>query len=107
MSFMSFLRKSASDLSPVDFKMRLDGDPDAVLVDVRTLGEYESGCIGEAEHIDYFSKDFKDRLEALPKDKNYYLYCHSGNRSRQAMNMLISMGYKAYNLDGGIMRWPY
>lgn len=107
MSFFSFLKKSPTDLSPVDFKTQMDGDPNAVLIDVRTLGEYQSGCIGQAEHIDLFSRDFRERMEALDKDRAYYVYCHSGNRSGQAVRVLTSMGYTAYNLDGGIMRWPY
>lgn len=107
MSYFSFLKKSPTDLAPVEFKTQMDGDPNAVLVDVRTAGEYDSGHIGEAEHIDFFSRDFRERLEKLPKDKSYYVYCHSGSRSRQAVRAMTSMGYTAYNLDGGIMRWPY
>jgi len=35
------------------------------------------------------------------------VYCRSGNRSRSAVELLVSMGYKnAYDF-GGFNTWPY
>jgi len=107
MSFFSFGTKADTDLSPEQFKTKLDADPEAVLLDVRTAGEYAEGAIGDAKNVDFFSHNFKAQLENLSKEKNYYVYCRSGNRSGQAVKVLKNMGYTAYNLDGGIMAWPY
>ncbi|MCA1763361.1 MAG: rhodanese-like domain-containing protein [Cryomorphaceae bacterium] len=107
MSIFSIFSKSETDLSPSEFKEKLDGDKNAYLLDVRTSGEFKGGAIKGAKNLDFFSKNFKAELENLPSDKNYYVYCRSGNRSGQAVKALKSKGCTAYNLDGGIMAWPY
>jgi rhodanese-related sulfurtransferase len=63
--------------------------------------------IEDAEHNDLFSPSFREDLMKLPKEKNYYVDCRSGNRSGKAVRLLTGEGYTAYNLAGGIMRWPY
>ena len=107
MSFFSFGTKAESDLSAEEFKTKMDADPKAALLDVRTAGEFAEGAINNAKNIDFFSSNFRSQIEALPKDKNYYVYCRSGNRSGQAVKFLKSKGYEAFNLDGGIMSWSY
>jgi rhodanese-related sulfurtransferase len=106
MSIFSSSKKS-TDLNAEDFKSKMDQDSSAQLLDVRTPGEVAEGKIGDARHLDFFTPGFQDELKKLPKDKNYYVYCRSGNRSGQAVSLLTSEGYTAYNLKGGIMNWPY
>jgi rhodanese-related sulfurtransferase len=108
MSFFSFIKpKAETDLNAQEFKTKFEADKDGMLIDVRTPGEYAEGAIGNAKNVDFFSPAFRAEMSKLPKDKNYYVYCRSGNRSGQAVNFLTSQGYTAYNLDGGIMSWPY
>ncbi len=90
-----------------DFKAKMDSDPDALLLDVRTEGEVAEGVIENAVHLDFFAPDFREQAAKLPKDKNYYVYCRSGNRSGQAVRFMTGEGITAYNLAGGIMGWPY
>jgi len=94
------------DLSGEEFKKKFESTPGAVLVDVRTPGEYRSGTIQGARNIDFLSPDFKNDFLKLDKNKSYFLFCRSGNRSGQACRMLAKEGYKVYNLDGGIGEWP-
>lgn len=94
------------DLSGEEFKKKFESTPGAVLVDVRTPGEYRSGTIQGARNIDFLSPDFKNEFLKLDKNKSYFLFCRSGNRSGQACRMLAKEGYKVYNLDGGIGKWP-
>ena len=35
------------------------------------------------------------------KNKTYYIYCKSGNRSRKTSQFLAQRGYDVVNLDGG------
>ena len=107
MSLFSFFTKSETDLSAEEFKTKMDADQNAILLDVRTAGEYGSGCIKGAKNIDFFSHNFRAQIDELPQDKAYYVYCRSGNRSGQAVSYMTSKGYTAYNLDGGIGAWKY
>lgn len=74
-----------------------------VLVDVRTVGEFQSGHIAGAANIPV--ETLAARLGELPKDKPIVLYCRSGNRSAQAARILRKAGYvDVYDL-GGIIAW--
>ena len=95
------------DLSQEEWAEQLQNDDNAVLLDVRTPEEVEDGYIPESTNIDfYLGQEFLDELEKLDKSKSYYVYCRSGNRSRQACAIMNSTGFdNAYNLEGGIIEW--
>ena len=95
------------DLTQDEWVSELENDNNAVVLDVRTLAEVELGIIPNAIHIDiYMGQGFVQELNKLDKTKNYYVYCRSGNRSRQACYLMDQMGFeKAYNLMGGIIDW--
>lgn len=96
-------------ISPTRFKQLLDqhqGDPDVVLLDVRTPKEFKSGHIEGAVLVDYYSRDFVDRLKALDRDKTYLVYCRSGNRSAKSLAIFEKLGFRrAYHLETGIRGW--
>jgi len=77
-------------------KMDLD---QSVLVDVRTVGEYNRGHIDHAMNIPI--NDLRDRLSELPKDKEIIIYCAVGFRGYLAIRILAQRGFKAKNLLGG------
>lgn len=95
------------DLTQEEWASELKNDPNAVVLDVRTEGEVMQGIIPNAINIDiYKGQGFIYRLEELDKTKNYYVYCRSGSRSRQACSIMNRLGFKnAYNLVGGILDW--
>lgn len=74
-------------------------DNGAFLLDVREAFEYEQGHIGDTPFIPL--QQLPDRLEELPTDQMIYVYCQSGKRSTQAVQILQDNGYQATNLDGG------
>ena len=79
---------------------------DAILVDVRTEDEYNSGYIENSLNIDYFSNDFSVNADKLDKNTPIILYCESGNRSSMSANKISKLGFKEiYNLEGGILEW--
>ncbi len=79
---------------------------DAVLVDVRTEDEYNSGYIESSLNIDYFSNDFSLNVDKLDKSTPIILYCRSGKRSSMSANKISKLGFKEiYNLEGGILEW--
>ncbi len=77
-----------------------------VLLDVRTVQEYQEGHLEGALNIDQSKGDFLEQVKTiLPLDKKIAVYCRSGRRSTNAANRLAAMGYKCVNLKGGILAW--
>jgi rhodanese-related sulfurtransferase len=95
------------DLTQEEWASKLKNDPNAVVLDVRTEGEVMQGIIPNAINIDiYKGQGFIYRLEELDKTKNYYVYCRSGSRSRQACSIMNRLGFEnTYNLMGGVLDW--
>lgn len=79
-----------------------------ILLDVRTTREFRNGHLPESGQLNYYDRDFRTRLELLPKDSPIYLYCNTGYRSERAARMLAQAGYnQVYNMQYGIMEWNY
>jgi len=81
--------------------------PNAIILDVRTEHEFQRNHIPGAVlmpdfDIQYMAESVLPDLYAL-----ILVYCQSGNRSRGAVNLLVSMGYKNVYDFGGISSWPY
>ncbi|WP_276392883.1 rhodanese-like domain-containing protein [Eudoraea chungangensis] len=96
-----------ADLSQEDWVEQLAKDDDSFILDVRTPEEIEQGQIAGAHNINiYLGQEFMDALEKLDKTKNYYVYCRSGQRSRQACALMNSIGIdNTHNLLGGVLEW--
>jgi rhodanese-related sulfurtransferase len=106
-NFFKSTPKSYTDLSSEEFKTGMNVK-DAVIIDVRSAGEFQSGKIKGARNIDIMNPNFAQQISNLPKDKQYYLYCRSGNRSGQACSVMGKAGFEhVFNLSGGMMSWPF
>lgn len=78
--------------------------PGAVLLDVRTPGEYREGRVPGSKNLPL------DALRRAPeviesRDTPVFVYCYSGARSRQAAGLLAGMGYTNVKNIGGIAAW--
>ena len=95
------------NLSQNDWKLQLDQDENAIIIDVRTEEECNEGMIPNAINNDIFKgQGFIYRLEEMDKSKNYYVYCKAGSRSEQACAVMNQLGFEnTYNLIGGFMDW--
>lgn len=94
--------KSFENISVEKFVEMMSED-DVVIIDVRSLQELGSGYVEGAINIDYYSSDFKFKLDALDKDKTYLIYCRSGNRSGKTLKIMKGLNFKkVYNLIGGV-----
>ena len=73
----------------------------AVLLDVRTKEEYESGHIENSENIPL---QHIEKVLAIITDKNtpLFVYCQSGARSSSATSALKQMGFSHVTNIGGI-----
>ncbi len=95
------------DIDQDEWLEQLEGDENAVILDVRTPGEVEEGYIANMTAIDFLEgQTFLEEISKLDKSKNYYIYCRSGNRSGQACDIMEQLGFgTTYNLEGGFMNW--
>ncbi len=76
-----------------------------IILDVRTNAEFEEGHIPGAICIPNEIIG-ESEIEQLPdKDASIYVYCRSGNRSKQAAEKLVKLGYTNIIEFGGIMDW--
>ena len=80
-------------------------DGDYIILDVRRADEFSQGHIPGA--INIANEDIIDTEPAELKDKNQtiYVYCRSGNRSKQASAKLAAMGYTSIVECGDIIDW--
>lgn len=95
------------NMTQLDWVSQLEEDTNAIILDVRTEGEWDEGIIPNAVMIDINKgPEFIAEIEKLDKSKNYYVYCRSGVRSAKACDIMNDMGFdNAYNLLGGFMQW--
>lgn len=94
------------NISVQDLKKQLDTNPDTILLDVREPDERSKFNIGghfiPLGNIISFQID---ELEDL-KDREIFVYCHSGKRSLQACMFLEQAGFEhLVNVDGGMSAW--
>ena len=81
-------------------------DSDYILVDVRTIEEYESGHIQDAINFDFYSGSFQKEILSLDKSSSIILYCRTQNRSTKTANYLKESGYNEITvIAGGITSW--
>ena len=78
---------------------------DALLLDVRTEGEYQNGHIPGAVNIPL--DELRERLSELDQEKTLYVNCQSGLRSYLACRILSQNGFSCKNLAGGYRFYEY
>ena len=73
------------------------------VVDVRTQEEWDEYHVPNVPLIPL--DQLPDRLNEIPKDKEILVICRSGNRSQEGRDILLSAGYQATSVTGGIKEW--
>lgn len=98
---------AVAKLNAEEAREMLEGDELLYLVDVRTAEEYEESHIPNAILIPNETIGDTQPPELPELDAPILIYCRSGNRSAQAANKLIDLGYTNVYDFGGIKDWPY
>lgn len=94
-----------TDYRPDAFSKALENSG-AILIDVRTPGEYADGHLEDAVNIDWNGASFNSEVSKLDKNKPVYVYCAVGGRSSSAKDALLKMGFtEVHNMLGGIKEW--
>lgn len=85
--------------SPNDVKSLLENG--ALLVDVRSKGEFDSGHLDGALNIPHTEVEARLVEFGADKSKPIVVYCRSGNRSGMAKDVLTSNGFTSVYNGGG------
>ncbi len=100
--------KKYVDVNATKFNSLLKETSNPIILDVRTPSEFKQSAIDGAINIDIMSSVFGEKVGKLDKNKTYFVYCRSGNRSGSACQMMSKIGFEnLFNLSGGMMSWPY
>lgn len=106
MSNLSFgQEQTIQRLSKTEIDKELASD-DFLIIDIRTPREFVAGHIKTAINLDFYEKDFQEKLNQLDKSKKIMIYCASGGRSLKALNQMKEMGFQyVIELEGGYRSW--
>ena len=92
-------------LKPAELQEKLKNGRRPFLLDVREKSEMRDGYISGAKLIPL--GQLNRRMKELPKNREIVCVCRSGNRSKSAAKRLISAGYSALNMRGGMLAWKW
>lgn len=104
---------SSSDSGEIDYRKisadeaveMMENEKDYIILDVRTEEEFEEQHIPDAVNVPNETIG-KDEIPELPdKEQLIMVYCRSGNRSKQASEKLVKLGYSNIVEFGGIQDW--
>lgn len=108
-------KKVITEISVEDCKKVYEGEDYFVLIDVRSVEEYDAGYIPGAVNVDRGVLEFKiakpevwDELGLYIPEKTdkIILYCRTGNRSALAAKALKELGFEnVMSLQGGWKLW--
>jgi len=77
-----------------------------IILDVRTPSEFADKHIPGAINVPNETIGTQQIPELPDKDQLILVYCRSGNRSKQASQKLVALGYTNIVEFGGINDWP-
>ena len=84
----------------------MEAENDYIILDVRTPEEFSEKHIPGAINIANETIGSEEIPELPDKDQLILVYCRSGNRSKQASEKLVALGYTNIIEFGGINDWP-
>jgi phage shock protein E len=100
-------RGAPGSVSVSEARELLSRDSSVMVLDVRTAEEFfsETGHLEGAILLPV--QELERRIDELAswKFRTIVVYCRSGRRSRNAATLLGQKGYRAINLEGGIVEW--
>lgn len=92
------------DLAPADLHQALRGAEPPMLLDTREEWERQIAMIEGAVHIPLH--ELPERISELDGKREIVAFCHRGQRSRLAVDLLRAAGFhRVRNLAGGIDAW--
>jgi phage shock protein E len=84
---------------------RLEANPDLLLLDVRSLVEFEAGHIPGATWMDSGLVEFQMAQAVRDPDREIFVTCASGNRTGHVVKALRALGYRNVRGHVGFNAW--
>lgn len=105
---------AASSVSDGDYRQitmdeavtMMEEEKNYIILDVRTAEEFADKHIPGAINIPNETIGTEEISELPDKEQLILVYCRSGNRSKQASEKLVKLGYTNIVEFGGIKDWP-
>ena len=95
------------NITAEEAKQIMDTETGYIILDVRTQEEYDESHIPGAIVIPNTEIETRAEQELTDKGQMILVYCRSGRRSKQAAEILVTLGYTNIKEFGGIIDWPY
>lgn len=99
------MNNEVKHVSMDDIEQIMNENDNYVIVDVRTIEEYNDGHIPGAICIPNESINNEPITELADKNQLLLVYCRSGRRSKEASEKLKNLGYTNIIEFGGIIDW--
>ncbi len=103
----SYSTSSFNLLSPSEFKQKKQ-KKNYYLIDIRTEKEVKNNKLikGTDKIINFYDKNFLEKLDKLERNKNYLIYCNRWNRTEKAMEIMKWLGFNwVAHLETWIQWW--
>ena len=94
-------------ISGEEAKRLMDTEKDFIIIDARTIEEFNEGHIEGAILIPEYEIANRAENELPDKEQLILVYCRSGRRSKIAAQALADLGYTNVKEFGGIIDWQY
>lgn len=108
-AFTAYAAQSLQTISVAESNILINENktnPDFVVLDVRTPGEYAQGHLKQSKLMNFRGENFEEELSKLDKSKTYLIYCRSGGRSGMALKLMEKLEFESvYNMGGGFNDW--
>jgi phage shock protein E len=81
-------------ISPNEARTLIENNKEIIILDVRTLEEFQINHLDNAINIDIYNTNFKDQIDKLERNKSYLVHCKAGGRSEEACRIMEELGFK-------------
>ena len=101
------LVKEFPNIKIADVQKKINAKNNILLLDVRTATEFDGPLSHIAGAVLLPIQELEQRVDELNehKEKEIIVICRSGNRSQTGTRILISHGFNAVNMLGGMKAW--
>ena len=98
-------RETYNHLTHDEARQMINSNPNIIILDVRTIDEYEKKHIAGAILIPLEDLRKGDFSKLPEKNATILIYCWTGRRAEDAADILVENAYKNVYEFGGIVDW--